>query len=340
MFRSLLLKYFERITRKKWLRNNHRDEYQGIYEENKEKIEEVYSKATHWHGTGRYHYQVDGNSKYEGNLNVDSLEDVLNEVLNKGGIIPSLDTFIQSDKEYKESVSTTMWRIYARVYLELHSTDETAPKITFGDRNDFIKFFLLFSILSVPIWGLPIAYYKMYRDSRLKEKCPKWASTINNTFSSKGNTAADLINICGKGRSTIKGNYGLLFGFSDKGLVKADVNPMVTLFETRFPKPIGLENITHIEVINSKVEEVRKLLKVRGVYIPVLPLEACEIYASKIPFKKCLTTDGNMPRVKSKELIKYIDFSSFCIFCSLSIIFIPLSTILTTNWQPVLNTFL
>jgi len=305
MFRSILLRYFENITKKKWLKNSNREKYIDIYKTNKEQIEEVYSKVTHWHGTGRYHYQVDGNSKYDGSIKEDSLEDVLSEILDKGCIVPSLDPLIQSDNRYKESISTTKWRIYGRIYLELHSTDETAPKITFGSRLDFLKFFLLFSIFSVPIWGLPIAYFKTHRDPKLKERCPIWASTINNTFKSKGNAASDLINICGKGRSNIRGNYGLLFGISDKGLIKADINPMVALFETRFPKSIGLENITHIEVINSKVEEVRNILKVKGIDIPVLPLEACEIYTSKIPFKECLTTDGNISRVKGRELVEY-----------------------------------
>ncbi len=282
--RKLLFNHFKNQVHKKWQSITIPDELKNEFSNLEEQITLCFAKTTHWHGTGRYHYDTQGNSKYSNQLSNKTI-DVLAQIITDNGLKPHDDPWVITNMKYTSTISTTEWRMYARVYAELHSSEKYPILYTFGARKDIVNFFLYYTLLSSP----PIAYYKglgaAFSKKRFGNKGPIWAKTINNSIESKGNAFTDLLDILGECTSNINENYGILFGINALKLKYAQINPIIAMFETRFTELVSFDHITHIEVPLRKVSEIKALLNEHAIEIPVLPIELCEMYAANLPIQ-------------------------------------------------------
>lgn len=265
-------------------------------------IKNCYSKVAYWHGTGRYHYSITGDSKYE-NVNTKKIVDVLEQIIVEQGLKPHKDPWVRVNKQYSSSISTTQWRMYARTYAELHlyTGKEIVP--VYGKRTDIMNFFFYYTILSTPLKAFVRSTLRAFDKKDFANKGPVWAKTINNNFQSRGNAYSDLLYILGKGSSDIKNNYGILVGIKGNKLKRAKINPIVQMFETRFIEKIKLSDISHLEVPMDNVKETQKLLSKYNIVIPILPIEVCEIYNSKQPIR--YNNSNTLPSFTREEYFQH-----------------------------------
>ncbi len=284
LIQKLLFSLFKKKVESDWRNTKITKNMEVEYKRLKPIIEKCYTNVTNWHGTGRYHYSTIGNSKYE-EVNTNKVVDVLRQILENHGLKPHEDPWVQIDKQYSSSISTTPWRMYARTYVELHMPEGENLSTVYGKREDIIKFFFYYTLLSTPLKAFIKSMSKSFDKKELANKGPVWAKTINSKFQSKGNAYSDFLYILGKGNSDIKNNYGILIGLRVKHLKTARINPIIKMFETRFTEKMRLKDISHFEVPWNKVEKTKLLLNKYKVDIPVLPIEVCEFYNSKNPIR-------------------------------------------------------
>lgn len=254
----------------------------SLYKRYKTKLRNIYNQAYYWHGTGLYHYKT-LESKYKGVLDFE-VEKTLKNIIREGGLKPNDDPWVKTHKEYSRTVSTTPFRIYGRLYAELHTSGNDKLEVTYGNRLLFSKFFIAYTLAVADLKTLIKYLIASFADGRFSKKGPVWAKTINNTLISKGNAISDFIEIVGKAKSNIKGNHGILIGIKKKNFNSATMNKTISLFETRTRDKIPLTSFSHIEVPVKYLNQTEKLLKKYAVSIPVIPIEVGEIYFSKINF--------------------------------------------------------
>ncbi len=249
-------------------------------------LNKIYQEAYYWHGTGRYQYKTIGNSKYE-SVSTKQKFDVLENIFKEGGLRPHEDPWIKTNGEYSRSISTTKFRLYARLYSQLHMFKGADIKLSYGDRLFFSKFFIYYTFAN----ATPLVIIKFILASFLKQFKTKgiiWAKTINSNLKSKGNSMSDFINIVGKERSNIKGNIGILIGIKKEGVKPVEMNKYIQLLETRSRERVDLKYFSHLEAPIKDVQNIIKLTKKYGVSIPIIPIEFGEIYFSKYNIQKLL----------------------------------------------------
>lgn len=85
--------------------------------------------------------------------------------------------------------------------------------------------------------------------------------------------------------SDIESNYPLLIGIAKGTREVIDTMPLARAVEVRSLQPVMLKDFTHIEVPLEKVKETEEFLKIKGISVPVLPLEFVDIYLANVPLK-------------------------------------------------------
>lgn len=304
MITRLLYSWFKKKTLRRASNQMHafnKSEFQSY----KPMIEFCFKKALYWHGTGRYHYSY--NDKYQDYERNPPVEDTLMKIVEEGGLLPKFDPWVSIAGKHTKSISTTRWRMYARTYAELHNTSEEDLKYTFGSRKDIIKFFLWYTLFSVPTRAILMRRSGIrtgFDKKRYAHLGPVWAKTINNTLTSKGNAFSDLLHVLGRSFSNIPGNHGILFGISSDSQLPVEINPIIRLFEERFTSTIGLKDITHIEVPLRNVTEVTLLLKRLKRKVTVLPMEYCELFARSQGIRFGFGTDSP-PLLSTQAVVDY-----------------------------------
>ena len=244
-------------------------------------IEECYQSAFYWHGTGRYHYKYSGDSKYEGTHTNDHL-DVLKSIINSNGLVPRYDPWIKADNAFKDSISLTPFRMYARVYAEFHQNEKEPLQYEYGNPKYWFIYLGLLQVLEKkPFRNLTNALRMKYTKSFVK-RSQTWMNTIRADLTHKPLNPSKLYLL----RSDIPHNYGILFGIKKGSVNPIDLDPIVGRFETRSDKPITFDDITHIEVPLANLEETITLLKENNINIKVIPIEYGEIYCNKYSFQE------------------------------------------------------
>lgn len=270
-----LLPYREQV---KSLSNEETAEYQSYVS----KIEHYYSLATHWHGTGRYHYQHENGSRYQ-NVNTRGTIDILNAIIQSNGLTPHHDPWIDS-KGSTVSLATT--RMHARAFACIHTTQSGDLVYELGSIKLWLRlyFALLFIWLFANFWSHR-SFIKNTLRTSFSNDVQNWASAIRKPKNGKVIGILDMF----KGNiptSDIVGNYPILFG------IKADAKELITTIplthkvEQRSLTPISIGMFSHIEVPLHKVVETEDLLKTHNIDIPVLPLEFGDMYLSNIPLEQ------------------------------------------------------
>ncbi len=243
-------------------------------------LEKCYRSAYYWHGTGRYHYKLKGTSKYEG-IDHSQTDDVLESIIDTGGIIPKYDPYINVNGSPGESISLTPYRMCARGYALFNMFEKTDLQYIYGSSKFWYYFLITLQILE---WGFFLTFKKALRIEKNKriaatDKYQAWFKTF------RKQTAWTILNFHAV-RSDIPLNYGLLFGIKKEGVQAVHFDPKVERFETRTKHLIKLSDVTHVEVPLNKVGTTTELLEKKKINLVVIPIEMGEIYCNKFSLKE------------------------------------------------------
>jgi hypothetical protein len=245
-------------------------------------IEKCYTLATHWHGTGRYHYQHENGSRYQKENSTETI-DILNAILVSDGLIPHHDPWIDSKAN---TVSLTTTRMHARAFARIHTTQNEELVYELGSIKLWLRFYfaLLFIWLFANFWSHRSFIKNTLRTSFSKD-IQNWASAIRKPKKGKVIGILDMF----KGdipTSDIEGNYPVLIGIKADSSELIETIPLTNKVEQRSLKPITLEMFSHIEVPLGRVKETEDMLNTYDIDIPVIPLEFGDIYLTNTPLEQ------------------------------------------------------
>lgn len=224
-----------------------------------------------WHGTGRFQYGLDG-----------EVVDVLESMLRSAGTRPRSDAYaIFSGGEIMSSTSLTRLRIIARCYADIHGLGWREPH-RYGNA------------LVMTAYHYGLFYARLYTQGyfAVRKYYAKWHSLTHddagkNTWGQKVHfQAQDVWDVFGLG-SDIVGNYPILIGI--RGISKTvPLSKYFRDYEVRVDRPIRFDEMTHLEVPQARLTEVKKLLEKFDCNLPVLAIECGELVASKCRFSQLL----------------------------------------------------
>jgi len=245
-------------------------------------LEICYARAKYWHGTGHYHYQHPGDSRY-GTVHSTRTINVLDSILEIGGLANHQDLWVRTNT--RKTVSLAPSRMHARLYAHIHLFEGVWLKYVFGGTRFWMGFFFYIAVSDI-VSQISRGQLNFIRQVALNKNFFKqfrtWASALRDLTEFKTLPmwrAYDL-------RSDIKGNHPILFGIKKEGAEGEKVMPFLRRFEVRVTENIPLKHFTHIEVPQAHVEEVRAALNIKGISLPVIPLEYGELYSSQFSLKK------------------------------------------------------
>lgn len=240
-------------------------------------LKDCYKDTFFWHGTGRFHYKLLGNSKYEG-VDFSKTYDVLQSIIDEGGISPKLDPILKVNGKYLYTISLTKYRMYGRAYAEFNQYKQCNFEYVYGSVAFWYYFLAPIQLLHGNLFqNLWLMYKASFKNKKFINDSQAWMFTFRQNNDDFKWTALNFYKV----RSDIPYNYGILFGIKKSGVHPVTFNKIVERFETRADNIIQLKDITHIEVTLSKVKEIEKLLKQNNINIPVIPIEIGELYCSQ-----------------------------------------------------------
>lgn len=226
----------------------------------------VVARAKLWHGTGRLqHFN-------------ESVVDVLDSIIRSGSIRPAYDAYaVLAGGQEMVSLSMTPHRMVARSYADVHGKG-AAEQHRYGDSlhwaayfysTYYAELFLRSSVKVVHNWS---AWRKSAADT---SGAIKWGQKVNRR-------ACYVWDVFDLG-SDIPGNYPIVFGIADFGKT-IEVPPCFRHIEVRSTEPVTLDAISHIEVPERFVHEVRRLLLQYDYKTPVFAIELGEYTFSQRKF--------------------------------------------------------
>ena len=283
MLERWILKKTERKLRHYRTLLNALDEFVlSEYRNYQPQIESLSSQATHWHGTGRYHYQHDGASRYK-DVNLEAINDILVGIVTADGLKTHKDPWIESGGE---TVSLATTRMHARAFARMHATSESEFVYELGSLKLWIRFYfaLLFIWLIGNLWQLRGFIAAQLRTSFSRD-IQNWGSAIRKPVNGKVISIRDMLwgNIP---TSDITGNYPVLIGVAVTSKKLIETVPLTHKVEQRSLHPIPLTAFTHIEVPREYVVETESLLKKHQIQIPVIPLEFGDMFLANVPLRE------------------------------------------------------
>ena len=246
-------------------------------------LQKSYMRAAYWHGTGRYHYHHSADSRY-GGITHTRIINVLESVLDNGGLNGHQDLWVKIDGQIKKTVSVAPSRMHARLYAHIHLYKDVWLKYVFGGTGFWMGFFIFFAgqeLFSQFGRGERDFLHQIVFKQNFIKLARTWASAICNVDSYKilpWWRAYDL-------RSDIEGNHPVLLGISKSAVEGEGVVPFLRRVEVRVEGAIPLRYFTHIEVPLAHVEETRALLAQKNISLPVIPLELGELCSSQFPLE-------------------------------------------------------
>lgn len=242
----------------------------------------VVSGAELWHGTGRYHYANKGDHKYAGTSN--EVVDVLDGILSRGGLKPFQDPYVKT--ESKATISLAPCRMFSRIFAQQHQPQNVDLQFEYGHNSGWYNLLQarngsLETTRTALQWFVP----KLKGEADLGSM---WSSVRKDT------SQVALRFGFGTIRSDITNNHGILFGVK-RGVVDPVKMPWyLERIEARSGEPILFDQMTHVEVPLRQVDEVRAILRGRGIDLPVLAMEDVEAALSTVPVDDII--HGNIRR--------------------------------------------
>lgn len=240
-----------------------------------EKYTAVIKHTALWHGTGRFQH---GKNK---------TLDILDAIIQADSLTPASDAyavFVGGDEMV--SISTTPLRIIARSYADTHGKGESEPN-RYGSALWWVSY-----------------YYSLFYGESFTRYAPlmlrnwhKWRTATADTSGKRlwgkkvRKEAYSVWDVFGSG-SDIPGNYPILFGIARYG-ASVKLPKVMAKTEVRLEDPVRFADLSHIEVPEEKVAEVRSLLMRFGLKVPVFAIELGEYVASQQGFAATLgITEG------------------------------------------------
>lgn len=257
-------------------------EFIDQYQKYLPQITTLYTQTTHWHGTGKYHYQHQDGSRYDA-VKIDETIDILTAILKSGGLEPHYDPWINSGGK---TVSLATVRMHARAFARIHAVENETLVYELGSIKYWLRFYfvLLFVWLVTSLWSQRRFIQDTLRASFSKD-VQNWASAIRKPHNKKVVSIFDIF----RGdipTSDIQGNYPVLFGVATNPKDLIDTIPLTRKVEQRSLQPIALNMFTHLEVPLQNIRETETLLKECNVLLPVIPIEFGDIYLANEPLEK------------------------------------------------------
>lgn len=236
------------------------------------RIRDLYASTEYWHGTGRYKYNEDG-----------EINDILKGIILENGLRPHEDEWDRS-RGVMHSISVTPARMYARLYAGMYCPAATRIRNELGSRELWGYRFLGVSGLVGMFEYMPnLRRMRLGDDSTslipgYREKSKRWTAKV---------TAQkhDLKHTFLYG-TDIGENYPILIGIKHGFVQSAQTSRFIGLHEKRSEIPISLDQISHIEVPQSRVAETKAMLESAGYPdIEILPIEFGEEYCRQFSFR-------------------------------------------------------
>lgn len=251
-------------------------ELQVAYEKYFPQVEDIYrNKTFYWHGTGRYQYK-DGKNV-----------DVLEEIINNKELIPNRDPY-NSLTGIANTISFALSRMYARIYSDMYLDESKKPTYEYGSRFFWAtKFIAETTLKGISEASKDIGLKNIAKDpkgfmGRLKNNNRSWIGK----FRSDAFTNPKPINkIFTNLQTDISGDYPVLIGVAQDSFQPIPTSGYIGKYERRSRDPVPLNKFTHIEVPLKKVIEVQHFLKIKGIELPVIPIEVGERYCSQFNYQ-------------------------------------------------------
>lgn len=257
-------------------------EFIDQYQKYLPQITTLYTQTTHWHGTGKYHYQHQDGSRYDA-VKIDKTIDILAAILKSGGLEPHYDPWINSGGK---TVSLATVRMHARAFARIHAVENETLVYELGSIKYWLRFYfvLLFVWLVTSLWSHRSFIRNTLRASFSKD-VQNWASAIRKPHNEKVVSIFDIF----RGdipTSDIRGNYPVLIGVTTNPKHLIDTIPLTRKVEQRSLQSITLNMFTHLEVPLQNVNETEKLLTEHNLPLPVIPIEFGDIYLANEPLER------------------------------------------------------
>lgn len=256
------------------------------YGRRKPEIEDLYAKASYWHGTGRSQYR-DG-----------QVVDVLDRIINDGGLVPQKDPF-DTKTGVGQSVSFSDRRMYSGGYAKMH--------LAVGEN-------LGYEYMPSEYWGVFLQNTIREAMGRNKWETALKAGKILWSHLRERKNPAYLFNIAKSARrwaskvtkepyaepmskvftvhSDIPGNYPILIGVKEDAFIPSQTAEFISLYEKRAATLIPFQSFTHIEVPQAHIQETQERLNQGGGKdVPVIAMELGEIHSSQ--FSTVQLIEGN-----------------------------------------------
>lgn len=246
------------------------------YNTNKSRIEQLYAATSHWHGTGRFHYDEQ-----------EKIIDVLRSIIDADGLKPLVeDPWLPIEGKLQKTISLAKIRMYARIYAELHQFQ--GNKLEYSHKSSKFWFWaiglrqMLAAPLQIPTHLLKLNFQKDSEQqlNKLFTKYIKKSSIPSSGF---------LLRLLNPPFSDIVGNYGVIFGIKKDTVSPLKIDQRYELYEDRTNREIPISSFSYIEVPWNSFEETQRLLDGSSVTIPLLPIEAMELHLSQVKIKALLT---------------------------------------------------
>ncbi|MEJ0053866.1 MAG: hypothetical protein WDN10_04055 [bacterium] len=233
-------------------------------------IRDLYARAGHWHGTGRYKYG-----------DTDGVVDILEGIIQNKGLTPHHDDWDRKRGGIR-SISLGRARMYARLYAGMYMPQGQRIGNEYGSRlvwgHWFFDTAFLVALAEYP-FGKHILDYQ--------RKLVNWTGKV-----SKKKHSLKSVFLEG---TDIAYNYPILIGIRQGAISPSPGSRFFNLHEDRSEFPISIEDFTHVEVPETRVREVAETFRDAGFEIPVIPIEDGETYCRSFSFAKLV---GGKPLIR------------------------------------------
>ncbi len=239
--------------------------------EKKEELRILLQDAHYWHATGRYQYQHNGGSKYEG-VNHSNIKDVLSELIDKGGLQPRYDPWFEKYVHSPYSLSLANQWCYDKLYAHYHQDEQKQLQFEIAPIYFWYHVFIWIQ-LTEHYCKFMFGFLILYTFSnKLQKQGKTWMSTFRSDLNKKWPFWKILT-----AQSDIKGNYGLLCAISED-IKTMPIMKIGRFFETRTIESIPFSKLKFIAVPYANVSETQEILREKNIQLPIVPLEFIELF--------------------------------------------------------------
>ena len=224
------------------------------------------SQTKLWHGSGRLQHDNGG------------ITDIFDTILRGGSLNPLKDDYaIMLGGRPMNTISTTPLRMIARCYADMHGKGKFEPN-RYGSSVFWVAYF----------YGRFFATVYTTKGLTLLKNRAKFENATKNTsgqriWGKKVHLQAEYVWDVFSSGSDISGNYPILYGIKTYRDV-AKLAGALSRAEVRLTSPVYLADLSHLEVPNTKIDEVKARLVDYNCALPVFPIELGEYVASHQDF--------------------------------------------------------